>query len=306
MRPPGNRSALLMAVFNHVPDAKSIDVALTRVDYVVFVDNSTDESISGRLDQLALRGSERCVILRPHENLGISKGYNLALEYVARLGVDWVHFVDHDAVFGEEYFDRLRETWVVLSRASMRIGAVVPIVSDDPILLNRGIGVRRPWFVLSSAITSGILTRTDILQEVGGFDDTLFVEGVDLELTHRMRTHGLEVCCLSQVLIVQDFESPVAGPSLAIALGNMLTRLRSVVRVAIGNANIFRTKLSLYNPGRWVELSHNLEVLRGVDGLRWQAALTDWLNHVEARYITLFCSLKAPKPDDLSRIVVRV
>jgi hypothetical protein len=285
--------ALLMAVFNHLPDATSVNSALLHVDYVVFIDNSTDKSISSSLDRFVSAHPGKCIVIRPGGNLGLSRGYNLAVDHVGRLGVTWLHFTDHDAVFQEEYFTRSREAWGTLSRTYGRVGAVVPIVSDDETLLGHGIGLRGPWFTLTSAITSGILTTVEILREVGGFDEKLFVEGADFELTTRMRTHGWKIYCLNQILIVQDFETPVVGEGLTIKVGQIANSFRSLVRVAIGNANIFRTKLSVYSPRRWAELTANLRKLQGTKGLRRHAKIVSLLNRLEYHYVRIYCVRKA-------------
>ena len=172
----------------------------------------------------------------------------------------------------------------------LEVGAVIPIVSDDPRMINQAVLSKRPWFLVSSAITSGILTKVSVLEAVGGFDETLFVEGADLELTSRMSSLGWPLYCINRVLIIQDFENPVIGEKLPVVLGSKVTRLRSVVRVSLGNANVFRTRLSTYNAKRWAELKVNLRALRTTKGLRRQAALTSTLNHLESAYIRFFCT----------------
>jgi glycosyltransferase involved in cell wall biosynthesis len=282
-------SALLMVVYNHVPDAESIDFALPHVDYVVLIDNSTDETVSNALVQLVARRRGQCILIPSKGNQGLSRAYNLAADYVGKLGVIWIHLLDHDAIFRGDYFLRSREAWESLNGSKVRVGAVVPIVSDDLTLLNRRIGLRRSLTTLSSAITSGILTQVGVLKEVGGFDESLFVEAADFELTSRMRRLGWSVWCINEVLVVQEFETPVVGRTLPVSLGSWATRFRSLVRVAIGNANIYRTRLSSYNPRRTGELRATLRRLRKVKGLRRQVAIIRALNRIEASYVRIFC-----------------
>lgn len=283
-------SALLMVVYNHVPDTHSIGEALSHVDYLVIIDNSTEKAVSNVLDGLASAHPERFLLVRPDENIGLSRAYNLAVDHARRLGVRWVYFMDHDATFTAEFFVQSRRTWESLEKAGARLGAVVPIVSDDPTLLNQGVGLRRNAFILTSSITSGILTNVDILKETGGFDESLFVEAADFELTSRMRRIGRAIYCINAVLVIQEFECPVELFSVPSRLGSAATRLRSLVRVAIGNANIFRTRLSTYSPRRWSELTINLQRLKKVKGLRRQASIISVLNRLEERYVRAFCA----------------
>ena len=278
-----------MVVYNHVPDFPSIETGLDFVDYAVLLDNSTDQTVTRTLERFAAEHPGRCILAPMVGNQGLSKAYNIGTRLVEKLGVDWVYLLDHDAVFRAEYFVRTREGWAELSRLGLRIGALVPIVSDDPQLLDGAAGIRRKWSILTSAITSGILTRVCILNEVGGFDETMFVEAADFELTSRMRRLGWEICCVNQVLIIQEFEDPVVGSTLPIVLGTAATKARSLIRVAIGNANILRTRLSSYNPRRAIELRTTLRNLNRVRGLRRQISIIRALNRVESTYVGLFC-----------------
>lgn len=286
-----------MVVYNHRPDAASIAIALRHVGHVILVDNSTDKSVSDYLDSLVTERSDKCILIRPGGNIGLSRAYNLAINSAKSVGAIWIHLADHDAILSEDLFVSTHELWMSLSERKVRVGGIVPIVSDDRTLLDRGIGLRCRAFTLSSTITSGLFTRIDIIEAVGGFNEKLFVEGADFELTNRMRLKGWKLYCMNKVLIVQDFENPIENDRFPTWLGYKLTRFRSLVRVAIGNCNIYRTRLSTYNERRWSELLTTLKELRKSD-VKVMATVVYLLDRLEYSFIKDFCQPTQPKARD--------
>ena len=287
------RQALLMTIYNYRPDVGSIDVALRHVDYVIFIDNSSDSSVSEYVDDLVAQRVDKCVLIRLGRNLGLSRAYNLAIDRAKGLGATMVFLVDHDAILSEDLFIHSNELWSLLTERGVKLGGIVPIVSDDRTLLNRGIGLRRRFFTVSSTITSGLFTSVDVMGAVGGFDEKLFVEGADFELTSRMRLQGWKLYCINKVLIVQDFEKPIVNDRFPTWFGCKLTRFRSIVRVGIGNCNIFRTNLSTYNETRWSELSSTLMKLKESQ-VGVMASVIYVLDRLEATYIRHYC-MHAPR-----------
>jgi len=287
---PEGKSALLMAVYNHEPPAQSLHAALAHVDYICLIDNGTDTQVSAKLDGFASAWNSRVFVIRTHQNLGISRAYNLAVNQVDKLLVEWLYFLDHDAICDDSFFVKTRRTWEALSDSGVHLGVVVPIVADDPTLMNRNLGIRRPYSFVGSTLTSGILTRMDVFRSVGGFSERLFVEGADYELTSRIRRQGWALCCLNRVLITQEFAHSIPPLKGASRLGARLSRFRSLVRVSIGNANMFRTRLSLHNPQRWEELVDNWRALRQeVRFHRGSLRIPYYLNRLEYLFIQKFC-----------------
>ena len=239
-----------MAVYNHRPDVASLEVAVRHADRLLLIDNGSAPDVRGALREFAARFPERVSVLENEANLGLSRAYNQAIGRLRSEGIRWLYFLDHDATFGPGLFEESRRLWSDLERDGQRVGVVVPLATDDPALRDTDLGLRHRYSEVRSTITSGILTRLDVLDAVGGFDERLFVEAADLDYTSRVAQRGYRVVTLHRVLLVQDFGlSP--DPKLgAVRFGDRLIRFRSLVRVGIGNSNMYRTKLFYYPEAR--------------------------------------------------------
>jgi glycosyltransferase involved in cell wall biosynthesis len=239
-----------MAVYNHRPDLPSLEVAVQCSDLLVLIDNGSRPEIRSALHEFAQRFPGRVEVQENAANLGLSRAYNQALAALRPRGFFWVYFLDHDATFGPGFFEETRRTWVKLEGRGERLGVIVPLATDDPAVRDTDLGLRHRTAELRSTITSGILTNLDVFDAVGGFDERLFVEAADLDYTSRVAQTGRRVLMIHRVLIVQQFGlSP--DPALpAVRFGDRLIRFRSLVRVAIGNSNMYRTKLFYYPESR--------------------------------------------------------
>lgn len=292
--PVGGKTAVLMVVYNHRPDVPSLEVAVANSDRVILVDNGSRPEIVQALRDFAGRFPDQVEVVENGANLGLSKAYNGVIGPLGAEGFDWLYFLDHDATFGAALFAESKRTWSVLEAAGDRVGVVVPIATDDPRLAGTNLGLRTPISELRSTITSGILTRFEVFRSVGGFDERLFTEAADLDFTSRVGQTGRRIVMLKRVLLVQQFGlSP--DPHLgSVRLGDRLIRFRSLIRVGIGNSNMYRTKL-FYYPERRHEA--HLRTLRWIvdQGYPWKnlVRLAYWLTVLEHLYVARFAGSPA-------------
>jgi len=287
-----------MVVYNHLPDFAALETAIRHCDSLWLIDNASRPEVREELERFRSRFPERCTLILNDTNLGLSKAYNRAVERLTREGFHWLYFLDHDACFGDDFFTETRAAWSRLESRGEKVGVVVPIVTDDPRYLGSSAGFRRQFSFLQNTMTSGILTNVDVFAALGGFDERLFVEVVDFDFTSRANRAGYRVCLLNRVLIVQQFGDTPHGSSDAIRFAESLLRIRSFVRVGIGNSNMLRTRLSSFPPARLARLYGALRWI--VDqGYPWrhQARVTYVLDRVEELYIRWFVETDPGRPN---------
>jgi GT2 family glycosyltransferase len=139
-------------------------------------------------------------------NLGFAGGNNLIMK---KSTADYVFLLNPDAVFEK---DTLREA-VAVAESNVNIASVQPVLvlAQDPKTINSigndihfaGFGWSRgyqrpvaeaPTSVAPIAYASGAgaLIRTDVLQKIGYFDETLFAYHEDLDLGWRMLLAGYD------------------------------------------------------------------------------------------------------------------
>lgn len=182
--------------------------SLSKITYahsrVIVVDNgSTDDSV----DRIRERFPE-CSVLRAATNLGYTGGNNLGVAHAAARGADAVLFLNNDTIVSAGFLEPLVEA--LYSGADA--GAVGPRILHEPseggvwfdgAVFRPELGQTRhlrfgepepegPPEPVSTDFVSGcaLLTRLDVLREVGSFDDSYFCYSEDVDLSLRIRDGG--------------------------------------------------------------------------------------------------------------------
>jgi rhamnosyltransferase len=168
-----------------------------QVDTAIVVDNGSSQPVEGMLAASPL--PTRTVRLESNE--GVARGFNVGIDAAAFLGATHVLLLDHDSIPGPNMvFVMLEALKKVLGR---NVAAVGPRIRDPrdrrelPFIQlgwvhNRHVRPRRGDQLIPCdfLISSGSLVPLEAYRRVGPFDESLFVDNVDLEWCMRARAHG--------------------------------------------------------------------------------------------------------------------
>jgi rhamnosyltransferase len=157
-----------------------------QIDELVIVDNG---SIPASLQILEkIQNEQRCHILLNGDNLGIAAALNMGAAYARENNCDWIATFDQDSHIPEGFIASALEDW---SRdpARERIAMVIPRYFDRSTGAEAHNWCKRVGTLLIG-ITSGALTRLDVLIDVGMFRDSLFIDCVDTEFCLRLARQG--------------------------------------------------------------------------------------------------------------------
>lgn len=176
-----------------------------QVGRVVVFDNATGGPAREAFATfLAEAESQGFVVVRSATNVGLGAAMNRAAEQARAAGFAYLLLLDQDSLLDADMVSTLRTACVDLA-ATRPIAAVGPQFSDRrnghiaPFIeigfpLNRklfgGPGQRVPCDFL---ISSGSLLPLDALAEVGGMDERLFIDNVDMEWCFRARHRGFRL-----------------------------------------------------------------------------------------------------------------
>ena len=160
---------------------KTVTALLDQVDHVHVVDNASAETSWNQLQ--ALCGAATLSMERLQLNAGIGRALNLGLAKARQLGCRWLLTMDQDSLVDtsmlaayRNFIDRDAEaaclTPNVFTNGSSRI------LPDGPV---------------DFAITSGNLVREDVFSSVGAYDEGLFIDGVDIDFSLRVRAAGYSI-----------------------------------------------------------------------------------------------------------------
>lgn len=133
-------------------------------------------------------------IINNRSNLGIASALNKLMQWGLDNAYEWMISLDQDSVCDSTYVLSMKPYLSV----EADIGIVAPVIED------RSIGVvgHNPsdtYDHVNTCITSGAFTKIDVWDEVGGYDESMFIDSVDFEFCFRVRKAGFSVIQVSSV-----------------------------------------------------------------------------------------------------------
>ena len=166
------------------------------IDELVLIDNS---EISNEIMISNAFGNDinsRVKYLFCNENIGLCAGLNRGIEIARREGCDWCYLMDQDSKFGNNLTEIFRK--IILTENDSQIAILGPQHLYDRRKLKKCEGV----YDVEWLMTSGCLVNASIFHQVGGFDERLFLDGLDVEFCLRLRKQGYRVLeCREAVLV---------------------------------------------------------------------------------------------------------
>lgn len=161
-----------------------------QMEHVLVVDNG-----SANIDAVRTAAAAAgCSLKENGSNLGIAAALNCGVERAIVSGVTWLATFDQDSFLPDQAIRRLLELHARHPQ-SKKIGLIAPAHEDrgtqkDYHLPVDIISQTHEWRILRTAITSGSLVHREVLLQVGGFEEHLFIDSVDHEFCLRMRKRG--------------------------------------------------------------------------------------------------------------------
>ncbi len=175
-----------------------------KVDVVVLVSN--DGALDDQLVCEQLVHPSALHVKSNPQNMGLARAQNQGVEVAKKLGVDAVLFLDQDSQPLDDCIGRLAAALDLLKAQGRKVAAVASAhqsthtghwsghVRITPLGFKRKScspteQVVRADFVISS----GSMVSMAALDDIGGMDDTLFIDHVDTEWCLRAAHHGYEL-----------------------------------------------------------------------------------------------------------------
>ncbi|MEK1965256.1 glycosyltransferase family 2 protein [Latilactobacillus sakei] len=188
-----NKIGAGIVTFN--PDKKRvcevIDAILIQVSEVVIVDNGSDVDINW-LKEIY---TNQIYIIKNIKNVGIARALNQIMEYFNNKSFEWVMTLDQDSILTENAINHL------LKFSSNNVAIICPrIIHDDEIAVDEKENEK-----IERTITSGSLTNVVKWDNIGGFDEDLFIDMVDFDFCERIKLNGYEIIRVNSVRINHQY-----------------------------------------------------------------------------------------------------
>jgi rhamnosyltransferase len=178
-----------------------LNSVLPQVDLAVVVDNGSLENMRERLPPLP----GKLEILSLDENYGIATALNRGIAWARAQNATHVLLLDQDSELAPDAVSRLLDVSVRLESNGVKVGAVGARYYDPrqdnptPFIRVRGLRLERfhsdspdAIFPVDYLITSGSLIPLASLDAVGGMDESLFIDYVDIEWGIRANARGYQ------------------------------------------------------------------------------------------------------------------
>lgn len=199
---------------------ENIKSYINPLDTLLVYDNS--ETLSKELEIAICAISNKVLFSHFGQNEGIAKRLNQAIEYAVQKGEKHLLMMDQDSSFQDGDFYKYAE--YISNNCLPNVAQFGVNCQPDftPISTN-------PEKVIS-LITSGSVLAIDCIQQIGMFDENLFIDFVDTEFSHRVINKGYVNLQFTNIVLNHSIGTRVEGRSL-VTFKKSLRIIHSPIRV---------------------------------------------------------------------------
>jgi len=176
--------SILAAIITYNPEYDvllfNLDKLYHQVDHVLIVNNSLP------LKKESLN-HDKLTIIENNKNIGIASALNVALTFAFDQGYTYFLSMDQDSILSDGYVEKLMSFF-----NDPQIAIVGPNIVEKELGRQKANNVSMTQEV-SHVITSGSINLVKVLKEVGGFEDKLFIDMVDLDICYKVHEHGFKI-----------------------------------------------------------------------------------------------------------------
>jgi rhamnosyltransferase len=185
--PAAPRVCAVVVTYNPPPALMgNIAAVAAQVQHIVVIDNGSSCETEPYLR--ALEARKQCTLVRNHQNLGIAAALNLGMKYALEAGYDWIATFDQDSRASDGFIAQMLETYQQATHPE-KVAIVSPTYVDRESDTQQPIMRARDGENLVT-MTSGNMLPASAVRELGWFDESLYMDYVDIEFCLRARRKG--------------------------------------------------------------------------------------------------------------------
>lgn len=172
---------------------ENISSVSKQTEHIYLVDNGSSNIETIRF---SLSNKDNITLIENSNNFGIAKALNQLCLAAKEDGYNWILTLDQDSVASD---NMMEEMLPYLSIADTAI--VAPFVDDDfenQVIRNSG---EREIEDITRCNTSGCVTNLLIWEELGGFDERMFIDCVDFDYCTRALKYGYRVIRVNKAVL---------------------------------------------------------------------------------------------------------
>lgn len=173
---------------------ENVESISSQVEKVIIFDNGSKNQ-----EEIKKIHKDEVVLITSPENIGIAAALNRLMQKSRDLGATWMLSLDQDSVCPDSFCVEMSH---YLEREP-DFGIVAPVIVDR----NIGIVGHNPdkeYESVRTCITSGAFTKIKVWKEIGGYDESMFIDSVDFEFCYRVRQVGYKVVQVRDVQLLHE------------------------------------------------------------------------------------------------------
>lgn len=172
---------------------ENVKSIITQVESVLIVDNGSDNI--KEIEELCENSG--CVLIKLGCNKGIAYALNQICKYFYSLNFEWIVTLDQDSVSPPDMVSIMR---IYTSKKVGTIGPKIIYRHNEHFVKSTSQNIEDvDWL-----ITSATLTNLFAWKEIGGFDNKLFIDGVDKDFCFRLVKKGYRVLQCNEVELLHE------------------------------------------------------------------------------------------------------
>lgn len=174
---------------------ENVNSVIEETEKIFIADNGSSNIAEIRLIADA---DKRIRLIELGENMGIATALNALCRAAEQEGYGWLLTLDEDSVMAEGFLSRYDDL-----QGHDEAGIICCRVEDR----NYGRMYNSPdngWEYIERTITSGSMMRLSAWRACGGFDEKLFIDGVDFDYCMTLKEHGYRIMRTNDTYILHE------------------------------------------------------------------------------------------------------
>lgn len=199
-------------IVTYQPDIERVKLNVSELRkqgfFVIIVDNCSDSITE-------IRKCSGCdALIEFHENKGIAAALNVGMQSAVENGAMWTLSLDQDTMVADNLLNEYKK-FINLKN----VGALCPAINK------RGEGIigthSKEIEIVEKCPTSGFFLNTKAWNDVGEYDEWMFIDYVDYDIETRLRKKGYKIYRVNTTHIIQEL-GKVSRNSFFYGIGKML------------------------------------------------------------------------------------
>lgn len=175
---------------------ENISAVIVQCTHIYLVDNGSS-NIDEVLTILKEFNQSKISVICNSVNQGIAKALNQLTAAAQKDGFEWILTLDQDSVSPSNIIEEF-----VKYTNNQDAGMLCPVIYDR----NKGVVIeaRNGYKEIDGCIISGSLLNINVWGKIGGFDEGMFINGVDFDICYRLRKMGYKILCIQSVVLLHE------------------------------------------------------------------------------------------------------